>query len=209
MAKVKSNFINMVVTLFVVTVGSGALLGLFNQLTAEAIATSQQKAQEEAIASVLPSFEKLGDSYKMLPKGDKDSLEVFPAFDANNKKVGNAVKTYTNNGFSGLIEIMVGFDDENKISGFQVLKHQETPGLGSKMQEWFTPKMKGIDPSKTNMTVSKDGGDIDAITAATISSRAFLDAIRRATKAVSNNTTSDGVSGASHQHKAKEGGNHE
>ncbi|QZT36794.1 RnfABCDGE type electron transport complex subunit G [Halosquirtibacter xylanolyticus] len=213
MAKIASNFKNMVITLFVVTMGSGAILGLMNQLTADAITKSQVKAQEEAIASVLPKFDKLGDSYKTIVKGDKDSLEVFPALDAQGALVGHAIKTFTNNGFSGHIDIMVGFDKENKISGFQVLLHQETPGLGSKMQEWFsTPKegkknsIIGLDPTKTKMTVSKDGGDIDAITAATISSRAFLDAVSRATKAIANDKSADGVSGASKQHKEKEGG---
>ncbi|WP_394656322.1 RnfABCDGE type electron transport complex subunit G [Halosquirtibacter laminarini] len=200
----------MVITLFVVTMGAGAILGFMNELTADAISASQTKAQEEAIASVLPKFDKLAKSYKVLNKGDKDSLEIFPALDANGNVVGRAVKTYTNNGFSGHIDIMVGLDNTNKISGFQVLQHQETPGLGSKMQEWFsTPKegknnsIIGLDPSKTNMTVTKDGGDIDAITAATISSRAFLDALRRAS-AIEGNT--DATTGATTKHNESKGG---
>ncbi|MDC1106667.1 RnfABCDGE type electron transport complex subunit G [Prolixibacteraceae bacterium] len=213
MAKIASNFKNMVITLCVVTMGSGAILGLMNQLTTDAISMSQKKAQEEAIASVLPRFEKLGKSYMAAVDGEKDSLNIFPALNEQGVIIGLAVKTYTNSGFSGNIQIMVGFDKENKISGFQVLQHQETPGLGSKMQEWFsTPKegkknsIIGLDPNKAILTVSKDGGDVDAITAATISSRAFLDAVSRATKAINNSKSADGMTGATQQHNEKEGG---
>lgn len=186
MAKKESNFTNMVIALFTITFIASAALGLVNELTNKAIIDANAKAQSKAIASVLPAFESLDDSYKVLPKGEQDSLEFFPALDAEGKTVGTAVKTYTKNGFSGLITVMVGFDPEGKISGFQVLAHQETPGLGSKMGAWFSDITKekqnivGMNPAKSNLTVSKDGGDVDAITAATISSRAFLESIRRA-----------------------------
>jgi electron transport complex protein RnfG len=79
---------------------------------------------------------------------------------------------------------MVGFYPDGTIYNYSVLEHKETPGLGSKMDLWFTKDGKGNitgkKPGTTGLKVSKDGGDIDAITAATISSRAFLDAINRA-----------------------------
>ena len=86
------------------------------------------------------------------------------------------------NGFGGIFHVMVGFDATGAITGFEVLDHQETPGLGSKMQEWFqnVRTVIGLNPAEANLTVSKDGGDVDAITAATISSRAFLAAVNKA-----------------------------
>ncbi|GET33685.1 electron transport complex subunit G [Prolixibacter bellariivorans] len=186
MAKRESNFINMLVTLFAVTFIASASLGLVNEFTRDAIKNANAKAQEKAIASVLPNFDKLGKSLKILPKDGPDSLELFPAYDARGNEVGTAVKTYTNKGFSGHFTVMVGFKPDGTISGYEVLQHQETPGLGSKMGQWFRNKDKpkqdiiGKNPGKVNFHVSKDGGDIDAITAATISSRAFLDAVRRA-----------------------------
>ena len=86
--------------------------------------------------------------------------------------------------------MIYGFDIDGNITGYEVMSHAETPGLGAKMGEWFrSPEGKrnviGLNPATSNMTVAKDGGDIDAITAATITSRAFLDALTRAHKAYS------------------------
>ena len=92
------------------------------------------------------------------------------------------------NGFSGEINIIYGFDQEGNVTGFEVVQQAETPGLGAKMNDWFRmPEGKrsiiGLNSANNNLTVSKDGGDVDAITAATITSRAFLDALTRADKA--------------------------
>lgn len=186
MAKLTSSFKNMLLSLLGITLIASTTLGVVNELTKDAIATTNANKQAEAIAMVLPKFDHLGESYKVKPTDGADSIEVFPALDAEGAIVANAVKTYTNKGFSGSIEIMAGFDAEGIITGFKVLKHAETPGLGSKMDTWFSDASKesqtviGKNPKTTKMQVKKDGGDVDAITAATISSRAFLDAINRA-----------------------------
>ena len=92
---------------------------------------------------------------------------------------------------------MVGIKPDGTIINYSVLEHKETPGLGSKMQEWFSSKgdIRGLSADKNNLTVSKDGGDVDAITAATISSRAFLDAVNRAITTQQANSA-DAYSGA-------------
>ena len=185
MAKRESTFINMVVTLLVVTGIAAAALGYVYDLTKGPIAEAKLKAQQEAITKVLPEFDKLGDSYKVLKETGGDSLDFFPAF-KNDELVGTAIKTYTKKGFSGFFSIMVGIDKDGNFSGFEVLEHAETPGLGSKMNVWFKNTEKpnqniiGKNPKSTKFEVSKDGGDIDAITASTITSRAFLDALNRA-----------------------------
>lgn len=182
MAKRESTFINMVVTLMLVTGIAAAALGFVYDFTKGPIAEAKAKAQAKAIEQVLPEFDELGDSEIVEPASGGDSLEFFPAY-KNGELVGTAIKTYTNNGFSGFISIMAGFDKEGNISGYAVLEHKETPGLGSKMDVWFNNPDKpnqyilGKNPETTNFKVSKDGGDIDAITASTITSRAFLDAL--------------------------------
>ena len=133
---------------------------------------------------------------------DGGELEFYPA-KKNGELVGTAVKTYTNNGFGGKIWLMVGFNPDGSVANYSVLEHKETPGLGSKMDVWFTPNGKGNITGKTpgtqGLKVSKDGGDVDAITAATISSRAFLDAVNRAAAGLAGNA--DAASGATQQTK--------
>lgn len=192
MAKRESTFVNMVTTLFAVTFIAAAALGFVHDLTKDAIELAKMKAESEAIEKVLPAFEELGESWKV-PVGETgDSLEIFPAYQGD-EVVGIAVKTYTNNGFSGYISIMAGFDASGNIYGYEVLEHAETPGLGSKMNEWFRDTEKpnqnviGKNPEDFRFEVTKDGGDIDAITASTITSRAFLDALVRAFEAYKGN----------------------
>jgi electron transport complex protein RnfG len=196
MAQRESTFINMVVTLFVITLIAGGTLGYVYTLTEAPIAIAKEKAQKEAIKTVLPEFDKLSNPFKVAAEEGSDSLEFFLAY-KNNELVGTAIKTYTKKGFSGLVSIMAGVDTDGNICGYQVLEHAETPGLGSKMTTWFksTEKPKqsiiGKSPKTTKFTVSKDGGDIDAITASTISSRAFLDAIVRAYNSYEKNLESN------------------
>ena len=188
MAKRESTFINMVLTLFIVAAVASTALGYIYELTKEPIRLAKEKKVTDAVKAVLPAFDKAGASYKLMPTDEKDSLEFFPAFDASGELIGTAVKSYTNTGFSGYIAIMVGITTDGNISGYSVLEHKETPGLGTKMEPWFRDESKpgryiiGKNPSANNLTVSKDGGEIDAITAATISTRAFLDAVDRAAR---------------------------
>jgi len=189
--KLESTFTNMVIVLTVVSlIAAYALASVFN-VTKAPIEQAALKKKLDAIAKVAPAFDNdpNAEMFKLPafnPTAD-DSLEVYPA-KKNGKIVGYAIKTYTMKGFSGLIELMVGFEKDGTIKNYSVLKHSETPGLGTKMGVWFNNVNKpnqcilGKNPKNVNMTVSKDGGDIDAITAATISSRAFLDAINRAYK---------------------------
>lgn len=193
MAKRESTFTNMVVTLLLVTGIAATALGFVYDLTKDAIEIAKLKAQAEAITKVLPQYEKLGQSVKVASDTEGDSLEVFQAFNGE-ELVGTAIKTYTKKGFNGFISIMAGIDKDGNFSGYEVLEHKETPGLGSKMGIWFNNPEKpnqyvlGKNPVTTKFQVTKDGGEIDAITASTISSRAFLDAITRAYKAYEQNS---------------------
>ncbi len=182
--KLESTFTNMVVVLFTVTLITSATVGYVHDLTAGEIEKAKQEKQENAIRQVIPGeFDNTPNAESWKKEKDGGTLEFYPA-KSNGKLIGTAVKTYTNNGFGGQIWLMVGFYPDGTIYNYSVLEHKETPGLGSKMDLWFTKDGKGNitgkKPGTTGLKVSKDGGDIDAITAATISSRAFLDAINRA-----------------------------
>ena len=175
----KSSLKNMVLVLFCITLVSAACVGLVNMITVDPIAKAKEAAEKAALAQVLPAF----DATEM-SEHEADEL-VIVAYKAtkDGEVVGYAVKTATKNGFSGMVKMMVGFDTKGTILNVNVLEQNETPGLGAKMTEEGNPllaSVQGKDAAKVNFTVKKDGGDIDALTAATISSRAYADAVARA-----------------------------
>ena len=154
MAKLESTFKNMVLSLVIISmVAAGALAGVY-MLTLGNIEAQKKAKQEAAKLAVLA--------------GHEDGFAVETAVD----------------GFGGTFRVMVGFDQEGNILGYEILEHQETPGLGSHMEHWFKnadkPGQNIIGRKGGALQVSKDGGDVDAITAATITSRAFLKAINQA-----------------------------
>ncbi|MBU8892779.1 MAG: RnfABCDGE type electron transport complex subunit G [Bacteroidales bacterium] len=185
MAKKESSFLNMVLTLFMVTFIASAALGYLYELTKGPIAASKLAKLNNAITQVVPEFDTIPGSeiYKMGIDGD--TLVFYPAR-KNGELVGTAVSTFTNNGFSGYIKLMVGFLPDGTIHNISVLEHEETPGLGDKMQKnksKWSIQFNGKNPADFKLKVTKDRGDVDAITASTISSRAFCDAVDRAYKA--------------------------
>jgi electron transport complex protein RnfG len=189
MAQLESSFRNMVLVLTGITLFAAATLASVYTLTKAPIAASKIAKQQNAIKAVLPAFDHLGKPIS-INDGDEE-LTIHKAYNQSNKFVGAAVESSSNNGFSGKIVIMVGFDANGNIVDYAVLEQKETPGLGTKMADWFKSddenrNIRGKNPAIQNLTVSKDGGDIDAITAATISSRAFLFTIRNAYHAYKN-----------------------
>ena len=181
MKKLESTFTNMMVVLVGITAFAAAGLGAVYEVTKAPIENARMAKQQAAIGNVTPKFnnDPMKDAVDIESEGG--IVKVFPAKD-NDKVIGAAVETFSNNGFSGLVKIMVGFDAEGNIIDYAILEHKETPGLGSKMAFWFRDggkgNLQGIS-AKESLTVKKDGGTVDAITAATISSRAFLDAVNR------------------------------
>ncbi|MCE1200827.1 MAG: RnfABCDGE type electron transport complex subunit G [Bacteroidia bacterium] len=179
--KLESTFPNMVITLLAVASVAALSLGAVYNITKAPIEAAQKKKQEEAIRQVLPAFDRLVTSKAISARGT-DSLSMFYAYQGD-QLVGVAVNTYTNKGFSGLVRLMVGLLPDGTINNTAVLEHKETPGLGDKMQQSKSPwsiQFNGKNPSTSNIHVKKDGGEVDAITAATISSRAFVDAVLHA-----------------------------
>jgi Na+-translocating ferredoxin:NAD+ oxidoreductase subunit G len=212
MKKLESTFKNMVLVLSGISIFAAGALGLVNDMTKEPIRLAELAGQEAAIRKVTPAFDNspVKEQYPLVtPEGD--SITCYPA-KKNGRLVGVAIKSYSSKGYGGRMEIMVGLKTDGSIFNYSVLKHAETPGLGSKMNEWFrTDKNKqsvlGLNPGKDKVWVAKDGGDVDAITAATISSRAFLDAVDRAYRSYMNseNVRVDAQSAASQDYSTKEG----
>ncbi len=188
MKRLPSTLPNMVISLVAVTAVAGALLGLMYSITKDPIAAQAKEAQVEAIRQVAPPFDNdpEADSDTVTTKGGSLCV-IYPAM-KDGKLQGAAVKSTTNEGFNGEVTIMVGFDADGTIRDYRVLYQAETPGLGAKMGDWFRdPKADrsiiGKNPGSVNFYVKQDTGNqgqIDAITAATISSRAFLHAVRDA-----------------------------
>lgn len=190
------------------SVVAGGLLGWVNDITTEPIAQANAKTLSDAIAVVVPEFD--NNPAEAPEEVDLDGV-IYKVYKATKggEFVGAAVES-SSMGFGGEIKVLVGFDTEGNIKDYSLLAHAETPGLGSKAADWFKKGAKGDitgkNPGQAPLTVSKDGGEIDAITASTITSRAFLRAINNAYAAYKNQHV-DGASGATQQTAAEDNSN--
>jgi Na+-translocating ferredoxin:NAD+ oxidoreductase subunit G len=185
MAKKESTFMSMVVTLFVITLVAAGLLGSVYALTKEPIRLAELKKKNEAIQVVVPGFDNEPSQEVKRMFMDGDSIYLYTARKGGGI-LGTAVETFTNQGFSGRFKLMVGFAPDGTIIDIAVLQHSETPGLGNKMEKSksdFSLQFMGKNPETFKLAVKKDRGDVDAITASTITSRAYCDAVQRAYKA--------------------------
>lgn len=202
MKKLQSSLKNMLLVLTGVTAISVALLAFVNQLTKGPIAEANARILNEALKKVLPAFNNNPVEESDTIFSEKDGKKVvdfiiYPAKNGNNQ-VGTAVEAKSL-GFSGELRVLVGFNAEGKIYNYSLLSHTETPGLGSKADKWFgaydpskeetavlhensKKSILGMNPGEAELAVTKDGGQVDAITASTITSRSFLNAVNAAYK---------------------------
>ena len=183
MKKLESSLTNMALVLTGVAVIMGGILAFVNHLTEGPINEQKNKALADGIKTVMVCDNLVVAKTDTVKQNDAKGKEltyiIYQIQDAQKKDLGAAVES-TTGGFGGDLKVLVGFDPEGKILGYTLLEHAETPGLGAKADKWFQKGEKGDiigkDP-KEPLTVSKDGGQVDAITASTITSRAFLLAI--------------------------------
>jgi electron transport complex protein RnfG len=183
MAK-ESTFINMSVTLFAVCLIASAVLGGVYAVTKEPIAAAQLAKINGAIGGVVPAFDNAPSDEKFQVEVNGKKSVVYPAKNGG-EIVGYAIEASTSTGFGGNITLMVGFTPDGAIVKTSVISHAETPGLGAKITEsesHFVTQFEGKNPADPNfkLSVKKDGGSVDAITASTITSRAFCDAVNTA-----------------------------
>lgn len=199
----KSTLKNMTAVLFGITLVASAGVGVVNRITEEPIAKAKEAATIAALNEVLPAFDETTTEALTI---DELPITVYTATKGD-EVAGYAVETMTKKGFGGNVRLMVGFTPAGEVINVNVLEQSETPGLGTKMADEGNPlitSFKGKNPADMNMAVKKDGGDVDALTAATISSRAYVDAVNRAWEAYKNVST---VDTATAETEAQEGGN--
>ncbi len=185
MAKKESTFGNMVITLFMVTLLSSAALGFVYELTRKPIEDALLNKRTLAFNIVLPEFdnEPLKDVYKV--DIGKDAFNFYPGRKSG-ELTGIAIET-TSQGYGGEIKLIVGFLPDGTINEVAVLEHKETAGLGDKIikskSDWSV-QFEGKNPENFKLSVTKDGGNVDAITASTITSRAYCEALQKAYRAL-------------------------
>jgi len=182
MKKKKDTFINMVVSLFAITIVSGFALGFVNDFTVGPIKDAKIAKKVNALKLVLPYFDNNPFEEVILINSEfvKDSVEVYPAF-KNMEFVGAAIIGSTEKGFSGLIKVMVGFKPDGTIQNIEVLEQKETPGLGTKMKDdKFIAQFREKNHLTFNVKPTKDQEEADALTGATITTRAFGEAVQMA-----------------------------
>lgn len=212
----KSTLFNMVAVLFTITLIASAGVGAVNMITEAPIAAAKVQATTKAVTNVLPKFTNSEISEQDI---DGMSIKVYTA-KSDAGIVGYAVESMTKSGFGGAIRIMVGFLPDGKIYNVNVLEQAETPGLGTKMCDEgnaLISSIKDKDADELEFKVKKEGGELDALTAATISSKAYYDAVARAHQAflVASGAQqwAEGVSGATTENNegeaAQEGGKDE
>lgn len=180
MAKKESTFGGMLLTLFLITFISSAALGVVFEFTKGPIAVAKAAKKTLALKKVLPEYDNdLMKTVQKLPTNG-DTVYIYTAKKGNDI-VGYAVETFSNKGFGGKMRLMAGFLPDGTIKDIAVLELKETPGLGDKAQKTdWEKQFNGKNPATFKLSVKKDGGDVDAITASTITSRAYCDAVQRA-----------------------------
>ena len=196
----------MVVVLVGVALITGSILAYVNHVTEEPIRLQAEKALADGIKAVMGGVDLTvakEDTVRQTVAGKEVVFVIHETVGADKQPIGAAVES-TTGGFGGDLKILVGFDNDGQILGYTLLQHAETPGLGAKADKWFQKDGKGCiigkNPNTDNLTVKKDGGEIDAITASTITSRAFLLAVTQAYQAYKSLPV-DASTGATASHK--------
>lgn len=178
----KSTLKNMVIVLLTITLISSAAVGVIYQLTLDPIAKANETKLNDAIMKVMPPYETLDEKQTVELGAGEDPLVIYTGRNGS-EVAGYAVESYSKKGYGGTVKLLIGFTPTGSINKVAVISHAETPGLGAKITEDGSPfvvQFEGKDPQSFKMSVKKDGGDVDAITASTITSRAYSDAISKA-----------------------------
>ena len=183
-----SDIIKTAAVLLIICVVAAGLLGYVNQITAAPIAAQQELAKQESMTAVLPDADSFGEEQEI---NEGNITTITPALDSEGNETGYAV-AITTKGFSAGLQLMFGIDTEGVITGLSVVDcSNETPGLGANAaNEDFYGQFTG---KSGEVAVTKDGGDIEALTGATITSRAVANAATEAINYVTENYLEGGA----------------
>ena len=200
----KNNNFKMVIVLTLISVIAALILSTVYSVTKEPIAEAYRQEFVQGLKMVLPDFDNEPDREFIVIKNRKIYIAkkkcgsdvhapaiglgcIAQSGEDNGSIVGYAMKTSSFKGYSGLIEVLIGIDTKGKITGIEILKHAETPGLGSKIEsDWFKKEFVGL-TADDNIAVKKDGGKIDQFSGATISPRAVCEAVSNGLKFLKEN----------------------
>ncbi len=170
--------LKLLAALTIISSGAGLLLAYTNKVTAGPIAAARQKETTEALKAVLPDFDNdPADCTCSFEEGGR--TWAFHVARKAGRFSGAAFQTSSSKGYGGEISLMVGLSATGTVNSVRVLTQHETPGLGTKVaEEPFKSQFNGKPIEGTVWAVKKDNGHFDAVTGATISSRAVLEAVR-------------------------------
>ncbi len=174
----------MILALTLIASGSGLALASMSEFTKAAIDQARQADLKANLDRILPAHANAPDEDVVVVDDQGKELQVYVAKDAAGKVVGAAFEVVGKKGYGGAIRILLGIDANEHITGYYVLEHKETPGLGDKASKDdpesdrdFADQFKGKGLDNMKFAVRKDGGEVDAITSATITSRAVTGAL--------------------------------
>jgi len=186
--------LKMIIVLTVIAGSAGLALSAMNKQTEPMIKENVRLFTLSSINKVLPDTDKPDPCKKFkpifdnAPDADVVCVDGFKIYRGRKGEeiIGLAIESIGDKSYDGTILTLLGFDNNDTLTGIEVLKHKETPGLGSLIEncEWQS-QMVGNNPTSINWTVTKDGGDVDQLSGATISSRSMLDSIHKAHKLLS------------------------
>ena len=178
MAKKKFSDFQTFIALTLVCIGAASVLAVVHHLTKKPIKDAELRQKQEALRIVLPKETVRIDQKTIIFEGSETEIHVGK--DSKGRLVGYAVEATTSEGYGGDVVFLIGLDAEGKIKTYKIMIHKETPGLGDNLTSpEFKKQFIGKNLDNFTFKVTKDGGDVQAITAATISSRAACDALKR------------------------------
>ncbi len=183
--------LKMIIVLTLISGAASLGLAAFNDTTKPSIAENERQFTMRSIKRVMPKSDQPNPCEKSEPKFDNSPDQDVVCVDgftvyrgrSGEELNGLAVVAIGDEAYSGTITTLVGLDLEGKVTGIEVLKHAETPGLGAKIEDCgWRSQLVGKGPKDMVWKVSKDGGEVDQISGATISSRSMIDAILKSEK---------------------------
>lgn len=199
----KSTLINMTAVLLGITLVGSAGVGIVNMITTEPIAAADRNSARTLVEEVLPEGVEILPADTLLNIKGNIVLVSKGMLDGQIAGYAIAAPSLTKKGFNGTVSLMVGFNPDGTIYNIRVLKQNETPGLGTvmavegnKLYHSFFDRASGAgkNPGQMKLAVTKDNGEVDALTAATISSRAYVNAVATAYAAFLQASSQSGAS---------------
>ncbi len=158
---------------------TGALLAIANMWTEEPIQAARRADLLKALTLVLPEHDNEPDRDAIIIDIDGREQTFYPA--RRNGEFAGAAFTSRAEGYGGSITVMIGIDADDQIHAIHILTHQETPGLGANIAKpEFTGQFSGQEDTDEKPALTRDGGGIEAVTAATVSSEAVVEAVNKA-----------------------------